>query len=125
MSIFQAIVLTPILSVGMAYMIWLAYKGIRTIASKKHITRDEKLNVLLWSGIACLFINFLWFVPQVVNGDMVRTITEVQDTNCRRSTTADGEQLTESQCWYFEDVLNGKYNEQGQALNIREFLSVE
>lgn len=126
MSEFQVIVLLPLLSLGMACIFCQAYRWYQEHFSKKE-RLEEGSYIAIFVSATILFgiFNLVWFIPQVVTGDVVKWVVDTQDDNCRETTSKDGEQLTESQCWYFEDVLNGKYNEYEQGLNIRGYLGLD
>lgn len=50
----------------------------------------------------------------VLNSEKNKTIEDYKNTQatfCRNTTREDGSELTEAQCEYFEDVLNGKYSD--------------
>ena len=122
MTNFQIFILTPLLTIGMCYVAWLIYKWVRETFAKKPMIKDEWMAFAFFAGFALFFFNFLWFVPRVVVGDVVKDVLKTQDTNCNRTYTKDGDEITERQCWYFEDVLNGKYSEYTERLDIQSYL---
>ena len=126
MSDFQIVVLLPLLSLGMACIFCQAYNWCREhLGNKERLKEDGYIAIFVSAAVLFGIFNMVWFIPQLVTGDVVKWVVDTQDDNCRETTTKDGEQLTDDQCEYFEDVLNGKYNEYGQRLNIRGYLGFD
>lgn len=61
-------------------------------------------------------------MPQVIFGGIVRTVVESQQHNCDNTFTEDGNKLTDKQCQYFQDVLNGKYTDYESKIDIQSYL---
>ncbi len=117
MNTTQFIIETPLITIGMTCLIWFVYKWLKNSLGKKEADSNEKIVVFFFGGVICFFINYLWFVPQLLTGSIVKQTVDQQYENCKETydTTAD-------QCHYFQDVLNGKYNEYEQPFNIQSFL---
>ena len=77
---------------------------------KKHKIPEIVKNIIGFLLFALLF--FGGFV--ILNSEKNKIIEDYKNTQatfCRNSTRKDGEEITEAQCEYFEDVLNGKYSD--------------
>ena len=105
LSDFQFVIELPLLTIGLTWIVWLLYKWLRNSLGKKNAGRDEKILVLFFGGFACFLVVYLWLIPVLLNNDISRS----QYNNCRDTRTEDGDRLTDDQCRYFQDVLNGKY----------------
>lgn len=112
------IIVSFLLAIGMTFLLWLLYKWLRESLSKKGFKEEnERLVFFFVCGVTCFFVNYLWLVPQVITGDVVKNVVDQQYENCKETND-----LTNEQCQYFQDVLNGKYNESEQKININALL---
>lgn len=109
---FQIVVLLPLLTAGMTALGYDIYSWCKHTFGKKgvEIDENEKIAVCVILGMLFLFVNSLWFIPKVIVGNIAEEVVKIQDENCRNSTRKDGTELTEDQCEYFHDVMNGKYS---------------
>lgn len=122
MSNSQLIIEVPLITVGMTWIAWLVYKQIREHFGKKDKGWfKERTLFCFFAGVICFLVAYLWLVPQVITGEVVKKTVSTQYENCKNTHTDNGE-LTSEQCEYFQNVLNGKYNESEQPFDISHYL---
>ena len=63
-------------------------------------------------GLILLTLTFMggYIVLDKFKNEVIEEYAKTQTIFCLNSTREDGTELTEAQCEYFQDVLNGKYS---------------
>ena len=73
------IIISFLLAIGMTFLLWLLYKWLRESLSKKGFKEEnERLVFFFVCGVICFFVNYLWLVPQVITGDVVKNVVDQQ-----------------------------------------------
>lgn len=121
MNEFQATILCFLLSLGMAWPIWAIYKYFRLQKVSK-IEESESITMIAVIIMGCYMINLLWFVPRVVITDTVTSMSDAEYQNCTQSTYQDGKAFTEEQCFFFRDVLHGRYSDYKLHFDIQSYI---
>ena len=111
-------ILAALAGAGFAAVFYGAYRFWVVKGNKKQVEEKEAITFIICAFfigiIACMFL-----VNQLVE-DSKRVYRADQQFNCWHSLTADGKELTESQCDYFQDVLNGKYIDKKAVEDIED-----
>lgn len=118
---FQQFVLTPLIAIGITGVICVIYYLIRDNFGEKKAKKGDIVLCGFFALIAALFVGYLWFVPNIVVGDVVREVVDKQSDNCRETYFEDGSELTDEQCEFFQKVLNGNYTNNQGGLIINDY----
>lgn len=124
MSELQVIILPFILSLGMAWPIWAIYKHFR-LQKVSEIEEGENITMITVIIMCCYMVNLLWFVPRIVITDIVTSVSDAERQNCAQSYYRDGKEFTEDQCYFFRDVLHGKYNDYKTDFDIQSYIKLD
>lgn len=121
---FVAFVLTTLAGAGIAAIGYgVRYFWITKTGGKRKMEENEVITIIVLAftvGIVCS--GFL--INQLVS-DANDVFSSNQHFNCWNSKTADGKDLTEAQCEYFVDVLNGKYVDRAAIETIEDGKYIE
>lgn len=95
-------------SAGAAAIIFGIYYFWTTKTGARRKLKDSEGIIVVSFAFFISFGLIILLVNQLIEDS--KTVYKVnQQFNCGHSLTADGKEFTESQCDYFQDVLNGKY----------------
>lgn len=101
-------ILAVLAAAGIAAIIFGVYHfWITKTGNKRSLEESEKITIISISFFAGL-VGAVFLINQLVN-DSKSVFMSNQYFNCSNSKTANGKEITENQCWYFQDLLNGKY----------------
>lgn len=103
-----AFVLAALAAAGLSAIIFgVYYFWVTKTGNKRQLKESEApviIAIFFFIGLACS----MFLINQLAE-DSKRVYHSEQTLNCWNSKTSDGKDLTENQCEYFQDVLDGKY----------------
>lgn len=105
---FAAFALAALAAAGLSAIVFGIYYFWVTKTGSKRKLKDSEATVIISVFFFIGLVVSMFLVNQLTN-DSEKSYKLEQYSNCSNSTTSDGQELTESQCKYFQDVLNGKY----------------
>ena len=119
MDDFQQFIMAPLVAFGIAGIICVIYYLIRDNFGKKKVKKSDIVLFGFFALTVALFVSYLWFVPNMVVGNVVREVVNKQSDNCREAYFDDGNEPTDEQCDFFQKILNGNYtnNQDGLIIN--------
>lgn len=120
------IILSISLTISVTWLLWVIIRewvcNNRGLSKKEFKEKADKTGFFIFFPIVCFLVCDFWLVPQVIVGSIVREVVNSQQDNCDNTYTKDGDELTDKQCEYFQDVLNGKYTTHESKINIQNYL---
>lgn len=120
------VILSFLLTIGITWLLWAILRewvcSNRGISKKEFKEKADKTGFFIFFPMVCFLVCVFWLVPQVIVGSIVREVVNSQQYNCDNTYTKDGDELTDKQCQYFQDVLNGKYTDYESKIDIQSYL---
>ena len=115
-----AVILTVLAAAGISAIAYGIYRfWVTKTGNRRQIEEGEAITFIAVSFFAGLVIAAMPLMNQVAT-DAIRAHESDQSFNCRNSLTKDGKEITEEQCQYFENVLNGKYVDEDSLQDIED-----